>query len=117
MQRPSSNSVEIKSIDEADVRAAVDAYARALLASDQAVQEIVIFGSFEKGTYAPGSDVDVFVLLSNSDKPVRDRIPDLLPHGFPVPMDLFPFTRAEVEALRPSPILAAVEASGWRYRR
>ena len=117
MQGPSSNTVAIKSIDEARVRTAVDEYAKSLLASNPAVQEVVVFGSFEQGNFAPSSDVDVFVLLSDSNKRVRDRIPDLLPTEFPVPIDLFPYTRAEIEALDPSPIVDAISASHWRYRR
>jgi Nucleotidyltransferase domain len=107
----------IKSIDEAQVRAAVDRFAHSLMASNRSVQEIVVFGSFERGNYGPGSDVDVFVLLTHSDKSIRDRIPDLLPLEFPVPMDVFPYTTDEVEALKPSPVLDAVAASGWRYKR
>jgi predicted nucleotidyltransferase len=95
----------------------VDEYARSLLASNDLVQEIVVFGSFEQGNYGPGSDVDIFVLLSHSDKPIRDRIPDFLPSQFPVPMDVFPYTKDEVEILKPSPILSAVAASAWRYRK
>jgi len=87
------------------------------LATRREVEEIVIFGSFEKGNYAPGSDVDIFILLSSSDRSIRDRIPQLLPHVFPVGVDLFPYTREEVAALEPSPLLDAVGASRWRYQR
>ena len=78
---------------------------------------IVVFGSFETGTWAPGSDLDVFVVLSRSEKKARDRIPDYLPRTFPVGLDLFPYTREEMGALAPSPLLDAVARSTWRYRR
>ena len=95
----------------------MDAYARRVLSSHPEVEEIVVFGSFVKGTYAPGSDIDVFILLSHSDKSVRERIPDYLPGPFPVGMDLFPYTGEEVESLAPSPVLDEVRRSSWRYRR
>jgi hypothetical protein len=34
-----------------------------------------------------------------------------------VGIDIFPFTRAEIAAREPSPLLDAVRASRWRYRR
>jgi len=63
------------------------------------------------------SDLDVFIVLSHSPKPVRDRIPELLPGAFPVGVDLFPYTRQEVAARGPSPFLDAVARSRWRYAR
>lgn len=81
------------------------------------VMEIVVFGSFSKGNYAPGSDVDIFILLSRSVKSVRDRIPDFLPGAFPVAVDLFPYTVDELSALQSSPVVAAVRESAWRYVR
>ncbi len=117
MRRSSLSGVVVKSVDEAAVRRAMDAYAARLLAAHPQIEEIVVFGSFAEGTWAPGSDLDVFVVLSHSDKPVRDRIPNLLPGAFPVGVDLFPYTREEVAARVPSPLLDAVARSRWRYAR
>jgi predicted nucleotidyltransferase len=95
----------------------MDAYAAELLATRPDIDEIVVFGSFATDHYAPGSDLDVFVVLNAAEVPVRDRIPGLLPSSFPVAVDLFPFTRAEMASLAPSPLMDAVAASTWRYRR
>ena len=117
MRRLSLNGVVVKSVDEAAVRRAMDAYAARLLAAHPEVEEIVVFGSFAEGNWAPGSDLDVFVVLSRSPKTVRDRIPELLPGAFPVGVDLFPYTREEIAARIPSPLLDAVTRSCWRYAR
>ncbi|MFQ5705356.1 MAG: nucleotidyltransferase domain-containing protein [Gemmatimonadales bacterium] len=111
------SSVEIKSIDLHRVRESVDRYARAILADRSEVEEIVVFGSFANATFVPGSDLDIFLLLSHSERSVWDRIPDYLPGAFPVGVDLFPYTRDEIERLRPSSLLDAVAASSWRYAR
>jgi predicted nucleotidyltransferase len=111
------SSVVVKSVDAAAVRRAMDEYAGRLLATRPDVETIVVFGSFSTGTYVPGSDLDVFVILTASDKPVRDRIPELLPGAFPVGVDLFPFTRAEMEQLEGSLLVSAVRASTWHYNR
>lgn len=110
------SSVVVKSVDEGAVRRAMDRYAAELLERPD-VEEVVVFGSFELGTYAPGSDLDVLIVLSRADRPPRDRAEDLRPRRFPVPLDLFPFTRDELIARRDAPFVKALEASSWRYRR
>ncbi len=78
------NGVVVKSVDEGAVRRAMDACGALLLAAHPEVEEIVVFGSFADGAWAPGSDLDVFIVMSHSVTSVRDRIPDLLPGPFPV---------------------------------
>ena len=111
------SGVVVKSVDEAAVRRAMDAYATRLLAGHPEIEEIIVFGSFAEGNWAPGSDLDIFIVLSSSSVSVRDRIPGLLPGAFPVGVDLFPYTRDEMTARAPSPLLAAVARSHWRYAR
>lgn len=111
------DSVVVKSVDVTGVRDAADRYAAQLLAARADIEEIVVFGSFENGSWAPGSDLDILIVLSGADIPVRDRIASLLPERFPVAVDLFPFTRDELQARADSPFMAAVAASRWRYRR
>ena len=94
----------------------MDAWAERLL-RDPRVEEVVVFGSFARGDFAPGSDIDVFILLNSADQSVRDRIPEFLPGAFPVGVDVFPYTSQELESLAPSPILEDVRRSTWRYRR
>jgi len=89
----------------------------ARLGAHPEVEEIVVFGSFAEGRWAPGSDLDVFVVLTRSPKSVRDRIPELLPRAFPVGVDLFPYTQDEIAARVPSALLDTVERSRWRYAR
>jgi predicted nucleotidyltransferase len=109
--------VVVKSIDAGAVRRATDAYAARLLAAWTEIEEIVVFGSFAEGTWAPGSDLDVFLVLSHSDLPIRDRIPRYLPGAFPVGVDVFPFTRDEIADRTPSLLLDAIGRSRWRYAR
>jgi predicted nucleotidyltransferase len=95
----------------------MDDYAARLIAGHPEVEEIVVFGSFEQGRWAPGSDLDVFLVLTSADRPVAERVVEFLPGAFPVGLDLFPFTRDEMAARAPSPLLDAVAASRWRYSR
>ena len=95
----------------------MDAWAQKVLAARPEVEEIIVFGSFADRTFVPGSDLDVFLVLTASPHSIRDRIPIYLPDAFPVPMDVFPFTREEIEARRPSALWQAVKRSTWRYDR
>jgi predicted nucleotidyltransferase len=95
----------------------MDEYAARLLAEHPDVEEVVVFGSFAEDRYAPGSDIDVLVVLTSAEASVRDRIPALLPGAFPVGVDLFPYTRGELAARAGTPLLEAVRRSSWRYSR
>jgi len=88
----------------------MDEYARELLDTRSEVEEVIVFGSFENDTYAPGSDLDVFIVLSEADDSPRDRIPRFLPQkSLSVPVDVFAVARAELEERCDSPLLAAVK--------
>ena len=101
-----------------DRRARMGKYARDLLESHPEVEEVIVFGSFENDTYAPASDLDVFVVLREASDSPRDRVPRFLPHkSLEVPVDVFAFTRAEIAGRCDSPPLAAVKKSRWRYQR
>src|SRR3990167_4864548 len=93
MRSGSLSGVVVKSIDKAAVRRAVDAYAAELLQRPE-VEEVVVFGSFETDTYAPGSDLDVLIVLRVSALPIHDRAAHYRGGALPVPLDLFPFTRS-----------------------
>jgi predicted nucleotidyltransferase len=94
------SSVVIKSSDPARINQAVRSYAVRVRIEHPEVERIIWFGSWVNGIPTPGSDVDICLILSFSDKSIRDRVPDFLPVGFPVGIDVFPYTNAEFEALR-----------------
>ena len=71
--------------------------ARSLLGENA---QVIWFGSWVSGLPAPGSDVDLCLILSASDKPPRDRASEYLPLGFPVGVDLFAYTKAEFRRLK-----------------
>lgn len=88
-----------------------------MLANRPEVEEVIVFGSFANDTYAPGSDLDLFIILQEAQDSPRDRMERFRPANFPVPVDVFAFTRAEMEERSDSPLLKAVRKSEWRYRR
>lgn len=112
-QRRSSSSVVIKSADRETISRAVEDYAAQLRREHPGVERVIWFGSWVNGLPSPGSDVDLCLILSSADKPVRERAPDYLPLGFPVGIDLFAYTPDEFERLRrESPTWYAAITSG-----
>lgn len=77
--------------------------ARRLIRSHPEVRRVLLFGSYARGDFGMRSDADVLLVLSSSPhERYFDRIPDFL--GFfldmSVPVDIFPYTEAEVERMR-----------------
>lgn len=98
--RLSPSSVVIKSADRTRIEQAVERYVARLREAHPEIERILWFGSWVNGLPGPGSDVDLCLILSTSDKPRHEWAADFLPVGFPVGMDLFVYTREEFERLR-----------------
>ncbi len=94
------NSVVIKSANREEIAQAVASYVAQLREQHPEIERVIWFGSWVTGLPTPGSDVDLCLILSSSDRSPRDRSPDYLPVGFPVGVDLFAYTRTEFERLR-----------------
>ena len=94
------NSVVIKSVHKEQIQEAVIAHITQLRAEHPEIKQVIWFGSWITGLPTPGSDVDLCLIISASDKSPRDRISNYLPFGFPVGIDLFVYTEAEFERLK-----------------
>ena len=94
------SSVVIKSVDKDQIRDAVTSYSKRLRVEHPELLRIIWFGSWVTGLPAPGSDVDLCLIVSSCDKPARDRISDYLPLGFPTGVDLLVYTQDEFDRLR-----------------
>ncbi len=94
------SSVVIKSANREEIAQAVASYVARLRKQHPEIERVIWFGSWVTGLPMPGSDVDLCLILSSSQRSPRDRIPDYLPVGFPVGIDLFAYTQAEFVRLR-----------------
>ena len=77
--------------------------AQRLIRAHPEVRRVLLFGSYARGDFGLRSDADILLVLSSSPhERYFDRIPDFL--GFfldlSVPVDIFPYTEAEVERMR-----------------
>ncbi len=63
-QRRFCDGVEIISVDRAALRRRLEEITARIRRERPKVQEVLLFGSFARGDFTPGSDVDVAVLLN-----------------------------------------------------
>jgi len=100
MPKESSNSVKIVFADKEKVLCELRDYVQRLKSSRPEVEKVGLFGSYANDTYTPASDVDLLIILRQSDKRFLDRIPDFIPDNLSVGCDCFPYTADEIEKKR-----------------
>ena len=85
--------------DAETVRGAALAWAQALVARAPKVIAVGYFGSYARGDAGVGSDIDLVVLVHDSDRPFESRVTDWRPLSLPVPADVLVYTLSEWECL------------------
>lgn len=103
--------------DAATVRAAAARWAGTVASVRDDVRAIGIFGSYARGDRGVGSDLDVVIIIDETDLPYERRsltfdLPDL-----PVPVDLLVYTASEWDRLDSGGMRRAAEEMAWLYRR
>jgi predicted nucleotidyltransferase len=95
-------------------------WAAELARNRQDVLRVGYFGSYARGDWGPGSDVDLVVIVCESPVPFERRAAQIDATRLPVPADLLVYTRQEWQALRRrSPQFASVlrRETVWVFRR
>jgi len=63
----------------------------------QEIARVVLFGSYARDDYGPGSDVDLLLILAHSDKSDRERIGDYLDLDLDLPFEAIALTQQEID--------------------
>ena len=95
----SSTSAETSFLDGKTAIAYLRRAAEKLLQEHEQVREVLLFGSLAQGNYAPGSDADLLMVLEQDDRSLLERIAEFLGAFLeaPLPVEMFPFTQAEMQ--------------------
>jgi uncharacterized protein len=110
MRESSSPSVKVTFTNRDQILIALKNLIQEWAQQHPELEQVILFGSFARGDYFPGSDVDVLLILENSDQPLLYRIRKFLPTHFPVDIDVFPYTRHEIERFMNDPQSLVVQA-------
>lgn len=97
--RSSSSSV-LKWPDRESVDRAVREWAAGRAGEREDVVRIGYVGSYARGDWGPGSDLDLIVILEETDAPFEERGRAWDTLDLPVPADLLVYTRAEWRRMR-----------------
>jgi hypothetical protein len=82
-----------------DVEAALKAWAGDLAAACEDLLGVGYFGSYARGDWGVGSDLDLLVVLERSDQDFGSRVLSGGTSAIPVPVDVFIYTREELTHL------------------
>jgi predicted nucleotidyltransferase len=95
------SSVKVRFLDPGRPIEALKRISHEILKRDPNILGIYLFGSLVKGTYAPGSDADILILLKDDQRRFIDRIPEFLRHylNAPIATDVFPYTKQEIQQM------------------
>lgn len=93
-----SSSV-LKWPDRTTVVQALSHWAHQIALMHSEVEQIGYFGSYARGNWGVGSDVDLIIVVSAATEPFERRGTKWKLTELPVPADVFTYTREEMNAL------------------
>lgn len=91
----SSTSSVLRWPDAVQVREALAEWARAMGRTTPDIQRVGYFGSYARGTWGPGSDLDVVIVVGRSERTFLDRGVDWDLTVLPVPAEALTYTADE----------------------
>jgi len=100
MPGKSSDSVKVFFADKNEVLNQLKKYVHRLRSQRDDVEQIGLFGSYATDTYGPASDLDLLIVLRQSNKRFLDRMPELMPNDVSVGCDVFAYTKDEIERMK-----------------
>ncbi len=99
MPKKLSRSVKIKYLDKAGIRRRLDQAVGKLVRRYPEIERVVLFGSLARDDAVPGSDADLLVVLRESNLPFLDRFTRYLPNHCGIGVEVFAYTKAELEKM------------------
>ncbi len=101
LREESSGSVKILSIDYEQLIDTLRNVAESISKDNNNLSKLILFGSFCRKDYTPESDVDILIILQNSQKHFLQRKDDFISYFSAVPLDvnILVYTEAEVETM------------------
>lgn len=96
----SLTSPVLKWPDAQTVRRALKVWVEKLVSSRQDIFRIGYFGSYARGDWGVGSDLDLIIIVEKSEQPFEMRASAFDTLELPVPVDVLVYTQAEWDSLQ-----------------
>lgn len=114
----SLNSSVLKWPDAKTVDTAARCWAENATKNRQDVLAVGYFGSYARGDWGVGSDLDVIIILENSSQPFIRRAVEWYATKLPVPADVLVYTNAEWQDMKETRFYKTVmQEAVWIYNR
>lgn len=98
----SLNSSVLKWPDGQTVVQALKGWAEKIARDQSEVVHIGFFGSYARGDWGVGSDLDVIIIVADSRRPFELRPSEFDTLELPVPTDVLVYTQEEWQAMKPA---------------
>ena len=96
------NSSVLRWVPKEEVVKAFEDWAKKVYLKRKDVVRIGFFGSYARGDWGVGSDLDMIVVVKESDLPFWKRCIEFDTTDLPVPVDLLVYTVGELEKMKES---------------
>lgn len=101
LQKQFLDGVEILSVDANSLKKSLQEIAARIKAEHPEVNEIILFGSFSKKDFTPYSDIDIAIIVNETDKKFIERVDDFVDYftGLPFDVNIITYTSGEFEQM------------------
>lgn len=103
--------------DAEEVRSAAARWAESTATVNPDVRAIGIFGSYARGDWGVGSDLDAVVVVDDDGPSSRKRSLQFDTTGLPIPVDLLVYTEAEWDEIKAGGMKRPAGEMIWLYSR
>lgn len=95
----SLSSVKVRFLDASKIIKELEKVSKEIHKQNSNISGIYLFGSLAMGTYVPGSDADILIILKDDKRRFIDRMPEFLRYFLyaPIATDIFPYTEKEIK--------------------
>ncbi len=99
--RSLSSSV-LRWVPEEEVKRALREWAEKIKKEHPEVIRVGYFGSYARGDWGVGSDIDLIIVVKSSDKPFMERALEFDTTDLPLPADVLVYTENELQRIKDS---------------
>lgn len=101
LQKKYFDGVEVVSVNEDELRAALNDAAGRIRREHPEAEELILFGSFAKGNFTAYSDVDIAIIVERAEKKFIERQDEFIDYFLSIPLDVnvLVYTRSEIEGM------------------